>query len=478
MVLVLLVPVGARGGDDFLVEGDEPPFESTARLVFKAHCFHCHGEAGVVEGGLDLRLRRLIVEGGDSGSAVTPFDTSDSYLLDRMVEGDMPPEEVAIRPTAAEIEVVRKWVEGGAKTARVEPENPDDLPRITEEDRAYWAFRPIERPAVPDFRGTEDGERIRTPIDAFVLERLREQGRSFAPDAGKVSLIRRATFDLTGLPPTPEEVEAFVSDDAPDAWERLLERLLESPGYGERWGRHWLDVVGYADSEGFTETDKERPYAYKYRDYVVAALNEDLPFDQFLVEQLAGDELVESSREELTAADRRRLEATGFLRMAPDGTGSGPDDPVLARNAVVTETVNIVSTALLGMTVGCAQCHDHRFDPILQDDFYRLRAVFEPAFDPAKWKTPDERRIPLVKLEDRDRTEAIQARVEEAQKVYDAKEAECIEMVFQRELKKIPEELRELGEVAFHTRGEGAERRAEAGFDGLSEPEGGRRVSA
>ena len=427
------------------------PFESTARHVLKTHCFHCHGESGVVEGGLDLRLRRLIVQGGDSGAAITPHDSRDSYLLRRMVDGEMPPEEVSIRPSAEEIDVVRQWIDAGARTARPEPEDPNDLPRITPEERAFWAFRPIELPPLPSVDSAADKHRVRTPIDSFILYQLHQQGRTFSNDADKRTLIRRASFDLIGLPPTPEEVASFVNDPSADAWSRLIDRLLESPRYGERWGRHWLDVVGYADSEGFTEADAIRSYAYKYRDYVIESFNDDKPFDQFIHEQLAGDELIVSSLDALTAEDQERLIATGFLRMAPDGTGSNPDDIVLATNAVVTETINIVSTSLMGMTVGCAQCHDHRFDPILHDDFYRLRAVFEPALDPKHWKTPKQRLIPLTAPADRERTIEIQKRVDQAQERYEAKEASCIEMVFERELRKIPNELRKLARTAFQT---------------------------
>ena len=451
LIFSLLVGVASAAEDDSTTIESSVPFESTARLVFKTHCFHCHGESGVVEGGLDLRLRRLIVQGGDSGAAITPNDPSDSYLLDRMVDGEMPPEEVAIRPSAEEIEIVRRWIDAGATTARPEPENPNDLPRITPEERAFWAFRPIKSPETPDCDDMLGRSRLRTPIDAFILNRLGRQGRTFSENADKRILVRRAYFDLIGLPPTPEQVTAFVNDESGDAWSRLIDRLLNSPRYGERWGRHWLDVVGYADSEGFTEADTVRPFAYKYRDYVIEAFNTDMPFDKFIHEQLAGDELITSPFGELTDEDQKKLVATGFLRMAPDGTGSNPDDVVLARNAVVTETINIVSTSLMGMTVGCAQCHDHRFDPILHDDFYRMRAVFEPALNPKKWKTPDERRIPLAKPADRQRTSEIQKRADEAQAKYKEKESQCIEMVFRRELKKVPEEQRERARTAFHT---------------------------
>ena len=424
-------------------------FEHTARSVFKAHCFHCHGESGVVEGGLDLRLRHLIVTGGDSGPAVVPGEADQSLLWERMSSGEMPPEEVTIRPSANEIEIVRRWISSGAKTVRPEPEDPDDLPRITPEERAFWAFQPIQDPSPPTDVKADVLNRIRTPIDAFILQRLHDQGRGFSDEAEKRVLIRRATFDLIGLPPTPKEINDFVKDNSANAWERVIDRLLSSPRYGERWGRHWLDVVGYADSEGFTEQDATRGYAYKYRDYVIQALNDNMPFDQFIQEQIAGDELISSPLDALTDEDRRRLVATGFLRMAPDGTGSGADDLVAASNAVVTETINIVSTSMMGMTVGCAQCHDHRFDPILHNDFYRIRAVFEPALNPQAWKTPQQRQIPLSESDPTNETKEIKKRLDKAQAAHKAREDAAIEMVFQRELKKIPKPLREDARNAF-----------------------------
>ncbi len=222
---------------------------------------------------------------------------------------------------------------------------PED---ITPEERSYWAFQPAVMPPIPASAPTD---RVRTLIDAVMIGRLHEKGLSFSPDADKLTLIRRATFDLVGLPPTPEEISQFLADNSANAYEKLIDRLLASPHYGERWGRHWLDVAGYADSRGAL-TDPVRPFAYKYRDWVIRALNADKPLDQFIVEQVAGDELVPPPYKNLSPEAIDHLAATGFLRTAVDTTGLVPDTDQAA-NQVVADTIKIVSSALLGMTVGC-----------------------------------------------------------------------------------------------------------------------------
>jgi len=315
---------------------------------------------------------------------------------------------------------------------------------ITEEERAYWAFQPIQRAKVPQLKNAADAARVRTPIDAFLLAKLAEQGLTFNPDAGKRTLLRRVMLDLTGLPPTPEEVATFLADDAPDAYERLVDRLLASPHYGERWGRHWLDIAGYADSEGYTDADPVRLWTWRYRDYVIRSLNADKPIDEFIREQLAGDEMVAQPYKNLSSGDIEKLTATAFLRMAPDGTAAAAaTEQTVARNAVVSETMKVVSSTLFGLTVGCAQCHDHKYDPIPQVDYYRLRAIFEPGFDLEHWRVPNARLISLMSDEDRSKA----ADVEKEAKVVDdarkGKENEFIEKVLTWELEKKPEDLRD-----------------------------------
>ncbi|HIM22698.1 MAG TPA: DUF1549 domain-containing protein, partial [Verrucomicrobia bacterium] len=357
-------------------------FEADVRPILKAHCFRCHGEDSSAKGGLDVRLRKLLLKGGKHGPAIALGQAEKSLLYKKIRDGKMPKEQAKL--PAEEIETIRQWIEQGAKTVRPEPDSPDEW--ITEEERSFWAFQPIKTPPVPSGAAN--------PIDAFLLRKLKANELGFSREATKRTLIRRATFDLTGLPPTPDEIADFLADETLQAYDQLIDRLLASPNYGERWGRHWLDVAGYADSEGYTESDAERGWAWRYRDYVVRAFNDNLPWDQFIREQLAGDEMVQPPYTGLEPEQVDKLTATGFLRMAPDGTGSGANNTA-AQNQVMAETLKIVSTSLMGMTVGCAQCHDHRYDPILQSDYYKLRAVFEPALDPANWRMPQSRQISL-----------------------------------------------------------------------------------
>ena len=334
-------------------------FEAHVRPILKAHCWQCHGEEEELKGNFDARLARFLLKGGDSGPAIVAGKHDKSLLYEKVAAGEMPPGKKKLSPR--EIEVLARWIDSGAGTARPEPESLAAGDTFTDEERAHWSFQPIRRPELPPVNHPES---VRTPIDAFVLSRLESQGLSFGPAADRATLIRRLAFDLTGLPPETEAVDEFVNDPAPDACERLVDRLLDSPAYGERWGRHWLDVAGYADSDGFSEKDLERKWAWKYRDYVVRAFNDDKPWNEFIVEQLAGDELLTPPYANLTPEQADRLIATGFLRMGPDGTGDGAVDQNVARNEVLAETIKIVSTSLLGLSVGCAQCHAHRYDPI------------------------------------------------------------------------------------------------------------------
>ena len=386
---------------------DEPiSFERNVRPIFKANCFPCHGEGDKLNGKLDVRLRRMIVEGGKSGAAIVPGQPEASLLFQRISKGEMPPGKKKL--TSDEVALIGHWIAAGAATARPEPEKIGDDLQFTEDDRSFWAFQPIRRPDEPKVQHTD---LVHTTLDAFLLAKLEENGLSFSSGADKQTLIRRAYFDLIGLPPTPEEVALFLADDASDAYERLIDRLLASPHYGERWGRHWLDVAGYADSEGYTNDDLVRKEAYKYRDYVIRSFNADKPFDQFIQEQLAGDEMVApavaaSGYKNLPPEAIEKLVATGFLRMAPDGTGSGGVDQKIARNQVVADTIKIVTSSLMGMTVACAQCHNHRYDPIPQTDYYRLRAIFEPALDWKNWRAPQARLVSLYTDADRDQASA------------------------------------------------------------------------
>ncbi len=427
-------------------------FESDVRPILKAHCFPCHGEGDELKGKVDLRLRRFMAETStDNGRVMIPGQPENSLMAKLTQSGEMPKGEKKL--TAKEISTIVEWIKAGAPTASAEPTDLRHGFYITDQERQFWSFQPIHRPAIPK---PSNADGIRTPIDAFVLERLRQQNLQFAPAADKLTLIRRAYFDLLGLPPTPEEVDRFLSNNAPDAYERLIDRLLESPAYGERWARHWLDVAGYADSNGYAEADSVRPDAWRYRDYVIRSMAADKPWNEFIVEQLAGDELAGVTQADAVtkAADPRvqeLLAATGFLRMAPDGTGDEVTEQTTARNQVVAETIKIVSSSLLGLTVGCAQCHDHRYEPISQADYYRTRAIFEPALNWKNWRAPSQRLVSLYGIDDRKKADAIEA---EARKIDDAANEmrkDFLEKVFQKELAKLPDEIREPVKAARNT---------------------------
>jgi hypothetical protein len=341
-------------------------FESKVRPILSENCFKCHA-AVKQKGGLRLDSRAAILQGGDSGPAVVPGKNDESLLVEAIhYEGlEMPP---AGKLDAEKIAVLTRWVEMGAPwpTPKASTSAADavDKPRITDEDRKYWAFQPVRRPEPPLVQGDRWS---RNPIDRFILARLTAEGLTPAPEAERGRLIRRATFDLTGLPPTPEEVAAFLADGEPRAYERLIERLLASPRYGERWARHWLDLVRYAESDGY-RADAYRPETWRYRDYVINAFNKDLPYDRFVAEQLAGDEIA--------PGDTALMVATTFLRL---WTYEHNQRDVPGQwSAILNDMTDVTADVFLGLGVGCARCHDHKFDPILQQDYYRLQAFFTP----------------------------------------------------------------------------------------------------
>ncbi|MFO0977154.1 MAG: PSD1 and planctomycete cytochrome C domain-containing protein [Planctomycetaceae bacterium] len=429
------------------VLAEDVVFENSVRPILKAHCWHCHGEDADLKGKLDARLVRLLTKGGESGPAVVAGDHASSLLYQRIASGEMPPGEKKV--SADELQVIARWIDAGAKTARPEPEQaPEAGSLFSAEDHAHWAFQPITRPPVPT---VTPADQVKTPVDAFLLSRLQSQQLAFSPEADRETLLRRAWIDLVGLPPTPEAIDRFLADQSPDAWNKVVEELLASPAYGERWARHWLDVAGYADSEGYTEKDAERAWAWKYRDYVIRSLNADKPFDQFLREQLAGDEMLTPPYENLSAEQADCLTATGFLRMAPDGTADGSVDQKVARNDVIAETLKTVSTSLLGLSVGCAQCHEHRYDPITQSDYYRLRALFEPAYDTDSWRNPNGRLISMWSAETRAAATAVDAELADVSKRRTEELDKIVAETFERELQKLPADQQPLARAARET---------------------------
>jgi uncharacterized protein DUF1553/uncharacterized protein DUF1549 len=284
----------------------------------------------------------------------------------------------------------------------------------------HWAYRPPVRPAVPR---VQRPELSRTPIDRYVLAALETKGLSLNPEADRPTLIRRVSFDLTGLPPTPAEIDAFLADTAPDAYERMVERYLASPHYGERWGKFWLDAAGYADSNGYFNADSDRPLAWHYRDYVVRSLNADKPYDHFVFEQLAGDELAGyEPNGDVTSAMVERLIATHFLRNAPDGTGESdgnPDEVRTDRLTVLEGNLQVIMNSLLGVSIQCARCHAHKFEPISHEEYYRLQAILSPVYSSERWIKPNDRVVSVasrkVREEHRRRTELIDRQVKALQ---------------------------------------------------------------
>jgi hypothetical protein len=323
------------------------------------------------------------MKGGVSGSAIVAGSAGRSLLYQRISTGQMPPANPLRKEDAS---ILRAGIDSGARA-----EEPDVLP----DDKAakHWAFQSPVRPVVPQPRLKG---RVRNPIDAFVLAQLEKRGLSFSPDAAPVTLIRRVTYDLTGLPPTPDQVDRLLANRSPSAYEQYVDELLASPRYGERWARHWLDAAGYADSEGVLAADVIRGNAWRYRDYVIRSMNSDKPYHEFIREQLAGDEISEYYKHDgLPGAVAEKLSATGFLRTAVDATREDflPKDFAEYQWRTLFDTEQIVASALLGLTIHCARCHDHKYEPLTQRDYYSLQAIFAGAIRPTGKVLPSYKRI-------------------------------------------------------------------------------------
>jgi mono/diheme cytochrome c family protein len=337
-------------------------FEKNVRPLFAQRCLVCHAASAQPMGGLRLDSREALFKGGSRGAAIVAGKPDESLLIRAIRQTDsslrMPPSG---KLTEAEIAILTQWVAMGAPWA-------SNRPPQSENSQKFWAFTRPAEPTVPEVKNTSW---VKSPIDAFVLAGLEAKDLKPAPPAGKRELLRRATFDLTGLPPTPEEVQAFLKDGEPQAFARVVDRLLASPRYGERWGRHWLDVARYADSNGLDENLVYKN-AFRYRDYVIQAFNQDKPYDQFVREQLAGDLLPEAKD---LATSFERWTATGFLSLGAKMLAE--DDPVKMEMDIVDEQLDTAARAFMGLTVGCARCHDHKFDPIPQADYYSMAGIFK-----------------------------------------------------------------------------------------------------
>ncbi len=342
----------------------EIDFARDVQPILAAHCHRCHGPR-LQKSDYRLDTRNRALAGGSLGGAIVPGSSAASRLIHYVARTDweirMPPSGSAL--TSEQVGILRAWIDQGVPWAASPEEGaPAETP--------HWALAPLRRPPVPDVRGAEW---VRTPIDAFVLARLEEKGLEPAPRADRPTLIRRLSFDLTGLPPRPEDVEEFVRDDSPGAWDKLVDRLLSSPEYGERWARHWMDVVHYAETHGHDE-DAIRPHAWPYRDYLIRAFNEDRPYARFVEEQVAGDAVY--------PADPQATVATAFLAVGPwdessqMGIQDGTIDKAVARYLDRDDMLATAMSTFTSSTVHCARCHDHKFDPISQEDYYSLQAVF------------------------------------------------------------------------------------------------------
>ncbi|MEZ6152064.1 MAG: PSD1 and planctomycete cytochrome C domain-containing protein [Pirellulaceae bacterium] len=340
-------------------------FEADIAPILIRRCVECH-QANNVSGGLLLTSHAGLLAGGDSGAVVDIASPSESYLLERVASGEMPPPEKghSRQLPRAEIALLERWLVAGIQWP--EDRELDWLERTTDlrAGRDWWSLQPVSKTAPPVLVKLPQPE---NPIDAFILARLEQHDLVPARQADRSVLLRRLTYDLVGLPPTPTQIADFVQDRSPDAWEKVIDQLLASPQYGERWGRFWLDLARYADTSGY-ERDQEKPFAWKYRDWVIKAFNDDMPYQQFVIEQLAGDEIENPNEQSVIA--------TGFLRL---GTWNDePNDQEDYQYERLEDLVHTTTTAFLGLTVKCARCHTHKFDPIEHEDYYRVASAFWP----------------------------------------------------------------------------------------------------
>lgn len=363
-------------------------FEKNVRPLLESHCMECHSvRSGKRKGGLLLDSREGITRGGDSGPALEAGRPDKSRIVLAVSGRDpdlrMPPKKT-LDPTSVEILV--EWVRRGAPDPREGDARPHPKYGMSlEEGLQFWAFRPLTRPELP---APTPGKSASHPVDRFVLEKIAHAGLETAPPADKRTLIRRAAYDLTGLPPTPRQVEAFLADASPQAFDTVVEEFLASPAYGERWGRHWMDVVRYADTCG-NASDYPVPQLRLYRDWVIRALNEDMPYDRFVREQIAGDLIPGGTQEERNA----RVIATGYLALARRFAGKAG-----APHLTIEDTIDNLSKAFLGVTLACARCHDHKFDPFTMRDYYALYGFFSSTRYPYPGAEGDTRQSQFVSL--------------------------------------------------------------------------------
>ena len=449
-----IVATGTGFADEKKPEDRKLTFKDDVLPIFRAKCFQCHsGKSPKAK--LNLSDPNAILSGGKSGPAIRVSWAQLSLLYSRVAENSMPP--TGKKLTAAEKGIIRKWINDGASGAKRGVGIAEEI----ESDTLLWSFQTPQKAEVPQVKNQHQ---VRNAIDGFILDRLEDKGLQLSPEASRLVLLRRASFDLIGLPPTPADIDDFLNDKRPDAYERMIDRLLANSHYGERWGRHWLDAAGYADSAGVLFEDRPLPLIYRYRDYVVRALNSGKPYDRFLQEQIAGDELTNYWEAEQTG-DRLPqdvidgITATGFLRTAPDS--SRPDFSTIKNAAAqyfyptLNDTIEIVASATMGITLQCARCHTHKFDPISQTDFYRVQSVFMSGYRPNKWVPQMERRLLIAtasqKKHAKQRNDEVNKNVAALNKEIEKLRKEFGDKLFEDSINALPEAERESVRQAFAT---------------------------
>lgn len=428
-------------------------FERDLAPIFTSRCVRCHGEKQPMAG-LDLRSVASLLKGSSSGPVIVEGFSERSLLIRRLANHTMPPPGSAPPLTESEIRPIREWIDRGNFSETSNANSADrpltalEAPPISPDQRRFWSFQKPQAAPIPKVHAKD---RIRTPIDSFVLSLLESNGLGFSKDATDTNLLRRAYLDLTGLPPTPEQIREFQSDTAPGAYERLIDRLLASPHYGERWARQWLDAAGYVDTTGKDFDPTKTEYAdgmWRYRDYVIDSFNRDKPWDRFLTEQIAGDELIDwRSAKTFTPQIVELLTATGYMRNILDITEEDISNLPVERYEALFKLIDKVSSSTLGLTVSCARCHSHKFDPIPQRDYYRFLSLFATSYNPTDWLQPQNRHLYTVSKDQKEAIEQFNKQfdppLEEARKQLAALREPYESAILEEKLKTLPESIRD-----------------------------------
>ncbi|MDA0661063.1 MAG: PSD1 and planctomycete cytochrome C domain-containing protein [Planctomycetota bacterium] len=394
-----------------------PHFEADIHPLLAERCGHCHGSDGEREAGLDVHTLTSLLRGGSNGPAIVPGNAEQSILVDMISHGDMPPDDEE-KLSADQVDLIRRWILAGAPA---DEQAVEEEPEAQDAAEPHWAFQPLQRPPLPVMGHRTVGDTAQNrvskmPIDAFLEQRLERVGLSMAPESDRYRLMRRVQYDLSGLPPTPEALLEFAQDGTEESYVRLVDRLLAAPDFGVRWGRFWLDLVGYVDTVSF-DSSLDTPEGFvdgkwRYRDYVVHAFNQDKPFDVMLRQQLAGDEMVDWRKAaSYTPETIEHLTATGYLRCVEDLTGEDRNSNTIW--SVMHDNMTQLGTSLFGLSLTCARCHSHKFEPISQQDYYRLMAFLTPSLNPASWKGPRERALADISLAEREQADRWNSELDE-----------------------------------------------------------------